>query len=82
MVLRVREPHLPRPFRVPGGIVGAVGAGIFPALLIVFALWAARDERMAGMPSLLFAALLAAAGPLLYGLARSAQRLRFRSVEG
>ncbi len=82
VVLRVREPHLPRPFRVPGGIVGAVGAGIFPALLIVFALWAARDERMAGMPSLLFAALLAAAGPLLYGLARSAQRLRFRSVEG
>ena len=74
IVLRVREPGLPRPFRVPGGTAGAVVAAAGPALLILFALWAARDERMAGMPSLLFAALLAGLGPVLYVSAKS---LRF-----
>lgn len=83
VVLRVREPDLARPFRVPGGTPGAIAAGIFPALLIAFALWAARNETMAGMPSLLFAALLAAAGPLLYVTIRTvsmraAQRVRSR----
>src|SRR6201999_3774711 len=33
-VLRVREPQLPRPFRVPGGTVGAVLIGVGPTLLI------------------------------------------------
>ena len=34
VVLRIREPNLPRPFRVPGGLGGAVLLGVFPALLI------------------------------------------------
>ncbi len=67
-VLRVREPRLARPFRVPGGTAGTVLAGIGPAALIAFALWAARRERVAGMPALVFAALVAAAGPVIYGL--------------
>ena len=74
VVLRVRDPGLVRPFRIPGGTVGALAAGVGPALLIAFALWAARDERMAGMPSLLFALLLASMGPLLYGSARLLRR--------
>ena len=28
VVLRIREPELPRPFRVPGGMFGAVAVGI------------------------------------------------------
>ena len=32
-VLRFREPELPRPFRVPGGLFGAIAIGIPPALV-------------------------------------------------
>ncbi len=71
VVLRLREPNLVRPFKVPGGTRTAVLLGIFPTLLIAFALWAARDEKVVGLPALVFAALVAAAGPLLYLLAKS-----------
>ena len=73
VVLRKREPDLVRPFRVPGGMKGAVAAGIGPAILIVFAMWAARDEKMAGIPALAFAAIVAACGPIIYLVARSVQ---------
>jgi amino acid transporter len=70
VVLRRREPNLVRPFRVPGGMFGAILAGVGPAILIVFAMWAARDEKMAGIPALAFAAIVAACGPLIYLIAR------------
>lgn len=66
VALRIREPGMPRPFRVPGGLGTVLALGSGPAALIVFALWAARSERVAGMPALAFAALVAATGPLLY----------------
>ena len=66
VVLRVREPGLERPFRVPGGMAGAVAAGVGPAMLIAYAMFAARDEKMAGMPALLFAAIVAVCGPVIY----------------
>jgi len=69
-VLRYREPSLVRPFRVPGGKAGAIGVGVFPALLIVFALWAARNEHVLGLPALVFAALVGVAGALAYPLTR------------
>jgi len=34
--LRIREPELPRPFRVPGGMLGAVAIGISPMLMLGF----------------------------------------------
>jgi len=70
VVLRVKEPSLARPFRVPGGVWGAVGMGIGPAGLIGFALWAARGERVAGLPALGFAGIVAAVGPIVYLLAK------------
>ena len=66
IVLRLREPALQRPFRVPGGLAGTIVCGIGPALLIACAMYAARGEQVAGLPALVFAALVAAAGPLLY----------------
>jgi amino acid transporter len=74
VVLRVKEPELPRPFRVPGGLWGAVATGVGPTLLIGFALWAARGEQVAGWPALEFAAIVAVAGPLVYLLARRGRR--------
>ncbi|HTC74254.1 MAG TPA: APC family permease [Edaphobacter sp.] len=76
VVLRVKEPELARPFRVPGGLWGAVTMGVGPTLLIGFALWAARGERVAGLPALGFAAIVAMAGPLVYVVARWGQQRR------
>jgi amino acid transporter len=66
VVLRLREPGLLRPFRVPGGTFGTIAAGVGPILLIAFAMWAARDERVLGLNALLFALLVGAAGVLVY----------------
>jgi amino acid transporter len=74
IVLRLREPNLHRPFRVPGGVLVAAAMGIGPSILIAFALWAARDERVAGLPALGFAAIIAAAGPLVYLAVRRTAR--------
>lgn len=82
VVLRVKEPELLRPFRVPGGMVGAVLAGVGPAALVGYALWAARDERMLGMPSLGFAALVGSCGPLIYGASAIVRRGRGMRTEG
>jgi amino acid transporter len=76
VVLRLREPGLRRPFRIPGGLTTAVLAGIGPALLIVFAMYAARDERVGPLPALVFAALVAVAGPVAWLLARIASSRR------
>jgi amino acid transporter len=76
VVLRVKEPELIRPFRVPGGLAGAVLAGVGPALLIGFAMWAARTERIAGMPALEFAAGVGLCGPLVYAIAWGLRRRR------
>ncbi len=77
VVLRLREPSLVRPFRIPGGVTVSVLSGVGPALLIAFALYAARDERVGPLPALVFAALVAVAGLLAYMVARlgAARRL-------
>jgi hypothetical protein len=74
VVLRVKEPRLIRPFKVPGGFWGTIAIGVGPTLLIGFALWAARGERVAGLPALAFAGIVAAAGPLVYLAVRTLRR--------
>jgi amino acid transporter len=80
IVLRVREPDLERPFRVPGGLAGAIAVGLGPAILIAFALWSARDERIMGMNALVFSASIALSGVLVYTLANSAGKRRERNI--
>ena len=70
VVLRLREPALARPFRIPGGVTVSILAGVGPALLIAFALYAVRDEHVGALPALTFAALVAVAGPAVYLIAR------------
>jgi amino acid transporter len=74
VVLRQREPELARPFRVPGGMRGAVAAGIGPGLLIAYAIYAARGESVLGVNALLFALLVAMAGAAVYGVIRVVRR--------
>src|SRR5262249_25945120 len=37
VALRIRAPELPRPYRVPGGLAGAIGIGIGPLVLLILA---------------------------------------------
>jgi len=68
VVLRIREPHLKRPFRVPGGMLGAVGVGVAPVLLLGFALVRSRSEQVWGMSSFALGAIVVAAGVFAYVL--------------
>jgi amino acid transporter len=67
-VLRFREPDLPRPFRVPGGKVGAIVVGIAPALMLGFAIARSQHEQVLGMSSFAFGMVLMAAGVAAYYL--------------
>jgi amino acid transporter len=77
LVLRLREPSLPRPFRVPGGLVAATALGLGPAILIAMAMFHERDKQagpinvlllgQAGpINVLLLGGLLTALGPIVY----------------
>ena len=67
-VLRFREPDLPRPFRVPGGLFGAIAIGIPPALLLGFSVIRSEHESVLGMSSFAFGMILIAAGVVAYGV--------------
>lgn len=75
-VLRKREPLLPRPFSAGKGLASACLLGAGPTALILYAVFAARGERMADLPTLAFGGLLAAAGPLLYLCSRPGSKRR------
>jgi amino acid transporter len=66
VVLRIREPELPRPFRVPGGLFGAVAVGIAPMLLLGFSIVRSQHEQVLGISSFAFGILLIVAGVLAY----------------
>jgi amino acid transporter len=66
--LRIREPELPRPFRVPGGLFGAVAIGIAPMMMLGFSIFRSQHETVFGMSSFAFGMILIAAGVVAYGL--------------
>src|SRR5436853_848338 len=66
IVLRVREPELPRPFRVPGGMLGAVAVGIAPMLLLGFSVIRSQSEQVLGISSLAFGMILIGQGVVAY----------------
>ncbi|HEY1986006.1 MAG TPA: APC family permease [Terracidiphilus sp.] len=71
VVLRIKEPDLPRPFKA-GNLAFAISLGVGPAALIGFALYASHTESVTllhgTMPALLFSVFVALLGPLLYRL--------------
>jgi amino acid transporter len=69
ILLRVREPGLPRPFTIPGGIVGAILAGVGPTLLLIFALIRNRNEQIGHISALTVALTMMVAGVLIYFIA-------------
>jgi amino acid transporter len=66
VVLRIREPELKRPFRVPGGLFGAIAVGIPPLLLLGFAIVRSEHEVVLGMSSLVFGLLVVGGGVVVH----------------
>ena len=62
--LRVTEPDMPRPWRVPGGFAGAIGVVVFPLLFCVGAM------ATAGLANTIAGVAAALTGPLAYRLVR------------
>jgi amino acid transporter len=79
--LRIREPGLHRPYRVPGGTIGTILIGLPPLALIVTALVRNSQESVGSTNELVIGALIVAAGFLMYFLTRIFNRAR-RSAEG
>ena len=74
VALRVKEPSLARPFRVPGGTVAAALLGVLPMALIAAALYQGRREHAGSLPTLALGAMLVVAGPLVYWIGVSRRR--------
>ncbi len=73
VALRLREPMLERPFRVPGGLTGAIAVGVPPTLLLCLALaYSFRDPEASPASRWLALGLpfgLIGAGPVLFAFA-------------
>jgi amino acid transporter len=70
VALRIREPDLARPYRVPGGLFGAVAIGLPPLGLIVATILRNRTEQVGATSALTIGLLLIGAGPAVYLLSR------------
>jgi len=66
VALRIREPHLRRAFRVPGGLAGAISCGVFPLALLLLAIVESEHEAILGMNGLAFGGIIILAGFAIY----------------
>jgi amino acid transporter len=74
IILRIREPQLLRPFRVPGGLAGVIALGIGPTALLIIALVKNRGEQLelwqlGSVSQLGFGLVLMALGVVYYFIA-------------
>jgi len=74
VVLRIREPDLKREFKVPGGLIGVVFAGLFPTALLTLALVKSQSETVLGINGLLFGVIIILAGFAVYGTTRGLRK--------
>jgi len=70
IALRLTDPDMDRPFRIPGGTLTACLVSAGPVLLVLYAIYTARGEQMANMPAVLFGLSIGACGPIFYVISR------------
>jgi amino acid transporter len=75
VVLRVREPEMPRPFRVPGGTIGTALLALGPAALIALAIVRAYGEQAGPMNALGFGLGIVVAGVIAYFIATRTRKV-------
>lgn len=66
VALRIRRPEMPRPFRVPGGLAGAILVGVCPTVLLTLSLVRGHAETVFGINGLTFGVLTILAGFAAY----------------
>jgi amino acid transporter len=76
VALRIREPELARPFRVPGGTAGAVAVGVPPLALMIAAIARNRTEFVGSTSELAIGIAVIVAGVGLYFLSRWFRRAK------
>jgi amino acid transporter len=69
--LRVREPDLPRPYRIPGGIITTILLGLPPLGLMIAAAIRNHGEKIGSVSGLSVGIALIAIGPILYFATRN-----------
>ena len=80
VALRIREPELPRPYRVPGGLSGAVLLGVGPLGLMTAALVRNHSEQFGSVSALTVGLAFIVAGVVVYFVSKSFRR-RLKSAE-
>ena len=83
IVLRVREPNLPRPFKA-GNLAFACALIVGPAALICYALYASRSEEVtlahSSVSALIFSLVVGLLGPVLYWLTAAPRARRLAAA--
>jgi amino acid transporter len=81
VALRIREPELPRPYRIPGGLAGAICVGLPPLALLVLTMVRNQVEQIGPMNALELGAILVFAGVPAYWLANRQRRTEGRMLK-
>jgi len=68
VALRLREPALPRPYRVPGGLAGAIAVGVPPAALLALTAMRTEAEPVGPINALELGGILIACGVVAYSI--------------
>jgi len=86
VALRIREPELRRPYKIPGGLAGAIGVGLMPLALLVLTMVRNEVERVGPLNALQLGAILLFAGVPAYWLSRATvgrkKRMILKDTEG
>jgi len=72
--LRIREPGLARPFRVPGGTAGTIAIGVPPLALMIAVIVRNRQELVGDTNGLVLGAGIILAGAIFYFLSKALRR--------
>jgi amino acid transporter len=70
IVLRIRDPNLVRPFKIPGGTEGAIAISVAPCGLLVVAAVLNRHEKVGSISAAMLAVGVAICGLIVYPLAK------------
>jgi amino acid transporter len=73
IALRIREPELERPYRVPGGLAGAIAVGLPPLALLILAVVRNNAEPVGPMNALQLGCLIVLAGVACFFVAERVQ---------
>jgi amino acid transporter len=76
VALRIREPKLARPYRVPGGIAGTIAIGVPPLALMTAAIVRNSRELAGSTNQLVIGIGVVAAGAALYLVSRALGRVK------